>query len=54
MGPIEDPPEDEDDLNYEPMEVVLTEEEAIQRAMVVSEAEECVKWIGLKEAIQRS
>ncbi|KAK1693229.1 hypothetical protein QYE76_009926 [Lolium multiflorum] len=53
-GPVKDLSKDEDDLGYEPMESKLTEEEAIQRAMAASEAEERAKWIGLEETIQRS
>jgi hypothetical protein len=33
-GAIEDPPEDEDDCAYEPMEAELTQEEAICRTML--------------------
>jgi hypothetical protein len=36
------------------MEADLTKEEAILRAMLLSEAEERAKWIGLEEAIQSS
>jgi hypothetical protein len=51
---IKIPSEDEDDLDYEPMEAKLTEEESIQCAMDASEAEERAKWISLEEDIQRS
>jgi hypothetical protein len=47
----QDPSED-DDLDCEPAK--LTEEVALARAMAISEAEECVKWEGLEEAIRRS
>jgi hypothetical protein len=40
IGPVKDPPEDEDNLNYEPIEGELTEEETIQRPMATSETEE--------------
>jgi hypothetical protein len=40
VGPVKDPPEDEDNLNYEPIEGELTEEETIQRPMATSETEE--------------
>jgi hypothetical protein len=53
-GLIEDLPEDDDDLDYEPMESELTEEEAATRAMDISEAKERAKWAGHEEAIQRS
>jgi hypothetical protein len=51
-GPIEDLPEDDDDLDYKPMEAKLMEGEALARAMAVTEAEERAKW--QEEAIQRS
>jgi hypothetical protein len=44
-GALEDPPDNDDDLDYEPMEVGIKGEEAIQRDMAVSKAEESAKWI---------
>jgi non-canonical (house-cleaning) NTP pyrophosphatase len=55
QGAVVDPPED-DDADYEPMEEEpeRTEEEALARAMAISEAEERARWIGLEAAIQAS
>jgi non-canonical (house-cleaning) NTP pyrophosphatase len=55
QGAVVDPPED-DDADYEPMEEEpeQTEEEALARAMAISEAEERARWIGLEAAIQAS
>jgi hypothetical protein len=44
----------EDDDGYESMEDNLTKVEDIRHAILVSEAEERDKWIGLEEAIQLS
>jgi hypothetical protein len=53
-GVVEGPSDNEDGGDYEPMEVNLVEEEAIHRAMLVSQAVDWAKWIGLEEAIQLS
>jgi hypothetical protein len=53
-GLIEDLLEDDDNLDYEPMEAELREEEAMTRAMDISKAKERAKWASLEEAIQCS
>jgi hypothetical protein len=50
----EEDPSEEDDDGYESMEDNLTKVEDIRHAILVSEAEERDKWIGLEEAIQLS
>jgi hypothetical protein len=47
-GTIEDPPENEDGLDYKQMEAELTVEEAIQHAMVVPEVEKRTNRIDLE------